>query len=118
MLDVIRARVVCSSATAMLVLLDQLRHGFKTSRRRDGGPAVHLEVIRCKNKFEQVDPTHFRNVIVNLRMHVPSLKGRAAFVELQVHQRDILVYNDASHAHGHYNYWRALLSAEYDQAAC
>ena len=63
-----------------------------------------------------LDPTHFRNLLNNLRMTVTAADGstRTAFAELQLHCREVLSYNDESHAHDHYDYFRSLLEARYD----
>lgn len=103
-LDIVRCRVICEDATSMVALLHELRDGIPFS----GGGS--LKIIRAKNKFETTDPTHFRNILCNLYMEVPQ---GSCFAELQVQHAAILKYNDDSHAHDHYNFFRTLLAASY-----
>ncbi len=105
--DVVRCRIVCSTAHGML-MVQRLLDGFKVMF--EGSPAT-LSLIRAKNKFAQLDPTHFRNILNNLQL---SWRGINLFVEMQVHHREILSYNDLAHAHDHYNFFRAHLQDQYD----
>ena len=125
-LDIIRARAVCDDGQGLINLLQRLRpelaHAIQIHRDDSGRPAhpqlvpfegasVSFELIRAKNKFADLEPTHFRNILLNLRMRValPDGHSRTIFVELQLHHRMILAYNDSSHAHDHYNFFRAML---------
>ena len=36
----------------------------------DNGSKVVLTLVRGKNKLRDVDPTHFRNVLLNLRLQL------------------------------------------------
>ena len=59
-----------------------------------------------------LDPTHFRNILNNVQL----IHGaRITFVEVQVHHAAILLYNDRSHAHYHYEFFRALLGETYNK---
>ena len=78
---------------------------------------VRFEVVRVKSKFgSDRDPTHFRNLLNNLRMTVTCSDGavRTSFVELQLHEKGILAHNNESKAHDHYDYFRSLLEGSYD----
>ena len=118
--DVVRARGICGLPQDLLrtqkMLVDP--SGFKWYDA-ELKITVTLEVIRVKSKFgADQDPTHFRNLLNNLKMTVVCPDGattRATFAELQLHQRDILRYNDDEHAHDHYNYFRSLLANDYEQ---
>ena len=114
--DIIRARVVCSNGKGMLKLLESLARQRapepSSPQQHTADPPPHLELVRLKNKCapEQVDPTHFRNVLVNCLLR----RGDASvFVEVQVHHEAVLAHNEAQHAHDHYNYFRAKLGAKY-----
>ena len=41
--------------------------------------------------------------------------AHSAFAELQMHHKAILDYNDASHAHDHYNHFRSSLKDKYEE---
>ena len=94
--DVLRSRVVCTSGTAMLHFIELLAKGFE--HEIEGGEKALLEIVRLKNKMGTDDPTHFRNMLCNLKL---SFRGAVTFVEMQAHHRAILKHNDTSHAHDH-----------------
>ena len=121
-IDVIRARVVVPTGRAMLEVQQRLAEGFVHTYGgggEEGGGGgevrIELELVRCKNKVANMDPTHFRNLLNNLRMTV-SEGGRVhrSFVEVQVHHERILKYNEQADAHAHYDFFRALLAGAYD----
>ena len=106
--DMVRARLVCSDCRGQQSILDLIAMGFQT---QIDGENCRLEVVRGKNKYRDTDPTHFRNILLNLQL---TLRGTVKmFVELQVHHKAILTYNDISHAHDHYNFFRSTLQASY-----
>ena len=107
-LDVIRARLVTNRA-GLLVTLESLE-GLEVAYE---GAAARVEIVRCKSKFSKLDPTHFRNYLLNIAI---VYKGSRYFGEVQVHHKDILGYNDDSHAHDHYDFFRMLLADRYDEA--
>ena len=109
-LDVLRARVVCPNAAGMIALLSDLDKGVHCEL--EDGQSAQLALIRCKNKFETLDPTHFRNLLNNLKL---VSGGREAFAEVQVQHAEILRFNDAMHAHDHYNFFRSLLAGSYQE---
>ena len=77
-----------------------------------GEGAVRLELVRAKNKFRLLDPTHFRHLQLNVAVHWerPGGGGGARFIcELQLHHRFVLAHNEASHAQLHYEFFRAHL---------
>jgi len=78
------------------------------------GKAVKLELARVKNKFssKDSDPSRFRNVLLNLELSCGQISH---FVELQVHHQLILGYNETSHAHDFYDYFRRELRNTYGQ---
>lgn len=90
--DVIRARLVCSSGTQMKTFLKKIDKGYQTEI---DGQKIKLNVARVKNKFssKDSDPSRFRNVLLNLQLYC---NEHFHFVELQVHHKMILEYNDAA----------------------
>jgi len=115
--DVLRVRIVVRSGKQMLKLQRLMRGGFKMTLK---DLETLLELIRAKNKLSTtvaeekglagLDPTHFRNILNNVQLiH----DGRVTFAEVQVHHAAILTYNDESHAHDHYNFFRAKLADSY-----
>lgn len=105
--------MVTADAQSLLALLDLVRGGTLELELETGQEAaatvqrekVALTLIRLKNKFapSQMDPTHFRNVICNMELEYGQSR---VMLELQFHHRDILEYNNVSHAHAHYEYFR------------
>ena len=92
----LRSRVVCTKSAAMLHLVDLLVKGFEVEI--EGGQKALLEIARLKNKMGSDDPTHFRNMLCNLKL---SFRGVVTFVEMQVHHKAIYDHNETSHAHDH-----------------
>ena len=80
----------------MLHFIELLAKGFK--HEIEGGEKALLEIVRLKNKMGTDDPTHFRNMLCNLKL---SFRGAVTSVEMQAHHRAILEHNDTSHAHDH-----------------
>jgi hypothetical protein len=120
-LDVLRARATFADGGVLIDVLETLL----ADGGGDSGPQAlqfavaladgverecHFEVIRVKNKFETLDPTRFRNLLLNLKLHVEG--HTAVFVELQVHHAAILEFNERSHAHNVYDFFRSRLAAQ------
>lgn len=86
--------MICPNADKMLELLDTLKSGYTTPIETDDGKNTNARLImyRCKNKVADLDPTHFRNMLANLLLSVEDTDGtsRSAFVEIQIHQKDII----------------------------
>mmetsp|Transcript_2992 Transcript_2992/g.8957 ORF Transcript_2992/g.8957 Transcript_2992/m.8957 type:complete len:1166 (+) Transcript_2992:1503-5000(+) len=111
-IDMIRGSVLCSDGMAMLAFLTALRQGFELAI---DGKKARLSLLRCKNKFAdggKHEPTRFRNILTNI---ILDYDGRRAFTELQIHHRAIREHNDASHAHGPYEFFRSLLARAYEK---
>lgn len=112
--DLIRCRVICKKAEAMLEIEEALEAGFEvrvadlpdgTVEVVDGdhGEVATLSLVRAKNKFAPglLDPTRFRNILNNALL---SRGGSAVFVELQAHHAEVYQHNEESHAHDHYDF--------------
>jgi len=112
-IDVIRARLVVKDGATLLRVCQDLLKGVTLSL--SDGRQVVLRLIRGKNKVRELDPTHFRNLLLNLLLELPSATGRGeeVFAEIQLHHEAVLTYNDKSHAHDHYNFFRALFKDAY-----
>ena len=117
--DVIRARLVCSSGTQMKDFLKKIAEDYETEI---DGQKVKLTLARVKNKFssKDSDPSRFRNVLLNLQLHSNAVTENGQtkyknfhFVELQVHHKLILKFNDDSHAHDFYDFFRRELASQY-----
>lgn len=105
--DVLRCRVICPSATKMTRFQTVLLKGLQNENLN--GKVVSSKIVRSKNKFRynELDPTHLRNLLNNMAMTVST--GQFIVVEVQIHHADILALNDDLHAHDHYDFFRALL---------
>lgn len=125
--DVLRSRIVCfhAASTCDTIAMIKRPQGFVVEAAQLPGAAeanvvrVKLKTVRIKNKFIDMDPTHFRNALCNLIMVVEwaDSLGRpptAFFCECQVHHRGILQRNEALHAHSHYDFFRTRLANKYD----
>ena len=120
--DVLRCRIVVNDTSKFVPLLQKLAAGgggadgklvevFATTI--DGEPA-RLESVRIKNFFDPAtpDPTRFRRFVFNARLSV----GRASMhVEIQCHHQKILDYNNVSHSHEHYEFFRTKLASSYEK---
>ncbi len=106
--DVIRFRVITSNADSLKAIQAHLMNGFEVEI---DGSSAKLELIRVKNKFKHLDPTHFRNILENIRLQY---QGRTFLAEIQLHHEKILRHNDKSDAHTHYNYFRSLMKDQYE----
>ena len=124
-IDVLRARLICTLPAQLLALLElvvgttdtplSLEVALPDGRRA----SVTLRCVRLKHKFgSSLDPTHFRYSIANLRVEVQfageATPALSTFVEMQLHAKPIIEYNEASHAHAHYDFMRAKLAAQYE----
>ena len=108
--DVLRARIICPDTNSMIQIQELLKEGLEA--QADDGTIVRLSLARAKAKFKHadLDPTHFRNVLNNICI---SFSGTFFIGEVQIHHAKILEFNEASHAHDHYNYFRAALRDAY-----
>eukprot|EP00913_Durusdinium_trenchii_P024176 g22698.t1 len=93
----------------MKTFLKKISESYETEIE---GQKVKLSLARAKNKFssKDSDPSRFRNVLLNLEL---SRDGQSHFVELQVHHKLILDFNDESHAHDYYDFFRRELANQY-----
>eukprot|EP00966_Prymnesium_polylepis_P061656 1430701-Prymnesium_polylepis.1 len=110
-----RARAVCKSGPKLVRLQEMLMRG-RTLEVEVGGQVWRVEIkcARNKNKFpitgDDFDPMHFRNILNNLTFLIGE---RSVFVELQVHHKAIYSFNELSHAHDRFNYFRSELKGLY-----
>ena len=110
-LDMIRARGICTSGSVMHRLQQMLMEGVTL---KVGSKEVKFSAARTKIKFsgDDLDPMHFRNILNNLVLEVGE---RSVFVELQLHHEAIYKYNEDCHAHDKYNYFRSALRNKYQK---
>ncbi len=111
MTDVIRSRCIFTNATRFQRLANLLMLGFSTNL---DGFALSLDLIRVKNKMKHVDPTHFRNILCNVLLRIVRPDGTTfrCFCEIQLHHMLILSFNNQSHAHTHYEFFRSKLEED------
>ena len=106
--DVIRFRAMFAHSNDLDEFRERLQNGFEVDI---DGDCAKLDLIRIKNKFKDLDPTHFRNALFNLRL---SYREQMFLGEIQLHHEKIIGHNEESNAHHHYNYFRSLLKETYD----
>ena len=111
-LDVLRSSIICTSAEELIAVLEKLKKGFTLKAPDGDAPEFKVSLARMKNKAnpKEIDPTHFRNVLCNLKLECG---GLVHYGELQVHHRQIRQYNEESHAHDVYEYFRTELGGSY-----
>ena len=123
-LDIVRAQAIFANAKQLLEACNML-DGFTfeseskpnmlaSNQSRDlqlfRKRIVTVEIIRVKSKFCDLDPTHFRNILFNLRLN--SSCGSRYFVEVQFHVEPILHLNESMGAHACYEYFRSVFAAK------
>lgn len=122
--DVLRATLILrdDGGSSLIEVLRTLQRDEEEDRIPVGGGKyeVRLQMVRRKNKFlRNADPTHFRNVLLNLRLTFDvvgadaKVKSDAIFLELQLHYAPIRQLNEASNAHMHYEFFRSTLQERY-----
>ena len=104
--DILRCSVILPSASMVIKFTDSLA-GDSMFLYDEGPEPAHFRctLIRGKNKFRKVDPTHFRNILCNLRIESVGDVGEreSCFFEVQVHHKVILDFNqnEDKSAHTH-----------------
>eukprot|EP00959_Pyramimonas_sp_CCMP1952_P061552 1286295-Pyramimonas_sp.AAC.1 len=102
--DIIRSKVVCQTSGQMLQFVRMLKDGYVTEH---SGKEAELELIRCKNKFRPLAPTHFRNLLCNVRL---SYAGNSFFMEIQLHLEAIYEHQESCpNAHADYEFFRSKM---------
>ena len=70
-----------------------------------------LELVRLKNRCKHATPSHFRFFLLNLQLTVEGEKRLV--VEIQLHSRELLNYNNQADSHVHYEYFRTELAGHF-----
>ena len=125
--DVIRARGTVQRNDVLLKMLESFQADPRGKEFKIKDKVVYLQCVRCKNKFRDVDPTHFRNCLLNFRLiklgegggisvegKLEGVKNDVVFAEIQLHNSEILKLNEGMHAHTPYEYFRSLLKSAYE----
>ena len=139
--DVTRARVVMQTGTQLKELVARLTTGLQLaaedvepvlpSKRAEAAeaaeqaaaeqaappPASALDVklMHLHNRFETLDPTHFRSLVAGLKITAgPELKlsrePTSIYCELEIHYHEILRIAASSNPTEHYNFFRRRLA--------
>ena len=111
-IDVIRASILCSEGGAMIRMLQAKQRGFEVEV---DGKIAKLSLLRAKNSFAdggRKEPTRFRRINANV---ILEYDGRRVVTELQLHHRAIRRWNEESHAHDDYEYFRGKLARRYEK---
>ena len=115
--DVLRARAIFTEARRFRRLAAVLAKGYRLEL---DGRTYRLELLRGKNKFKALDPTHFRCLLYNVWLSVEWVdeggvpRRQRALCELQAHHLLVLKHNDASRAQEHYEFFRSYLRDSYE----
>ena len=109
--DVMRSRLVCSTAERMLTVVRILTDSSTVPLSATvGGQTARLTLVRIKNSFmpQFAMPNAFRlrDLAFSLRVEIG---GRWAFAELQVVHEATLAWHESSNASAHYEYLRGLM---------
>jgi hypothetical protein len=89
--DVVRGLVKCDNEEQMLLFIKGIE------------VCPELEIVRLKNFFAKLGPTHYRRIGLNVRVKLEG--GGSHVAEVQVHQTDI---KDNEPSHEVYEYFRSL----------
>ena len=68
---------------------------------------TELKPMALSNRFEHLDPTHFRNMVCQLKL---THQGASCFCEIEVHYVDILTLAKEKDPAEHYNFFRNRLA--------
>jgi len=101
--NVVRARLVCDGSSKIRDVMELLIAGFEADV---SGHRARLEMIRSKNCFASLNPTHARSIVNTFRLEY---MGACQFVELQVYHRKVFNYGEKSRVQDHYHFFRAHL---------
>lgn len=95
--DIVRSSFACKNVEQMLAVME-LIHGHQ-----------NMKVVKLKNLFAELDPTHFRRIMLNVRVSLPQ-SGASHIVEVQLHYWPIFVYKskNSDMMHKPYTYFRTL----------
>ena len=106
--DLVRARAILSDASRFQQLCDELEKGV---REELNGEVLTLRLVRGKNKFRTLDPSHFRNILLNLLLLITTREGKTMrlLCEVELNHIFVLQYNMVAHAHEHYDFFRSHL---------
>ena len=106
--DLVRARAILSDASRFQQLCDELEKGV---REELNGEVLTLRLVRGKNKFRTLDPSHFRNILLNLLLLITTRDGKTMrlLCEVELNHIFVLQYNMVAHAHEHYDFFRSHL---------
>ena len=76
-----------------------------------GPPLVEIRCMYLENKFDQLDPTHFRCAILQLQIIE---KGVSVYIELEVHFHEILRIGTAANSAAleHYDFFRKKIEKQ------
>ena len=102
--DLLRARIEADTAADLDRVVTLLACGLST-----GGAT--LELVRLKNRCKHATPSHFRFFLLNLQLTVEGKK--LLVVEIQLHSRELLNYNNQAGSHVHYEYFRTELAGHF-----
>lgn len=102
--DIVRASFVCNNIRQILHLLAMLRDN------------PLFTIVRLKNLFLALDPTHFRRIMLTIRVQLNKVDGTQYWhnVEVQIHHREIfkLKMTNEEIMHTPYEYFRDLFGAQ------
>ena len=102
--DLLRARIEADTAADLDRVVTLLACGLSTS-------GATLELVRLKNRCKHATPSHFRFFLLNLQLTVEGEK--LLVVEIQLHSRELLNYNNQADSHLHYEYFRTELAGHF-----
>lgn len=102
--DVVRSSFVCNNIRQILQLLAMIRDN------------PLFTIVRLKNLFLALDPTHFRRIMLTVRVQLNQVDGMPYWhnAEVQVHHREIfkLKMTNEKIMHTPYEYFRELFGAQ------
>ena len=106
--DVLRCSIVVDKSSDVITVLEKMQQSVSFDL---DGKSYTLELIRAKNKFSVkfLTPSHFRNILLNVRLRVNGTT-EAVFGEVQLKIQSILDLLGKFDSHAHYEYFRSIFA--------
>ena len=113
-MDVLRCSVEMESVDSLALVYQVLREGLEF---RAGAKVYRLDLVRAKNKFafSNLTPSHFRGMLLNIKIAKKSQLSHIVFGEVQFKLKPVVNLLKKHESHRHYEYFRTLLHGNVDE---
>ena len=113
-MDVLRCSVEMEAVDSLYLVYQVLRQGVDF---RAGGTVYRLDLVRAKNKFafSNLTPSHFRGMLLNVKIAKKDQPSHIMFGEVQFKLKPVVNLLKKHESHRHYEYFRTLLQGNVDR---